>query len=165
MVNRGKLREATSSASQCVGGKAAFTSQCVGGKAAFTSQCVGGKAAFTSQCVGGKAAFTSQCVGGKAAFTSQCVGGKAAFTLTSKLATLVFSIEELAQSRGQGLRKAKKGDVRPVLNSTKIEVLKEYVNAWCVKNGKGELDEKYFNDAITEKISYCRKQMKKLQTE
>lgn len=55
---------------------------------------------------------------------SQCVGGKAAFTLTSKLATLVFSIEELAQSRGQGLRKAKKGDVRPVLNSTKIEVLK-----------------------------------------
>lgn len=26
-------------------------------------------------------------------------------------------------------------------------------------------DEKYFNDAITEKISYCRKQMKKLQTE
>nr|XP_034329354.1 uncharacterized protein LOC117690139 isoform X1 [Crassostrea gigas] len=121
MVNRGKLRKATSSASQCVGGKAAFT--------------------------------------------SQCVGGKAAFTLTSKLAILVFSIEELAQSRGQGLRKAKKGDVRPVLNSTKIEVLKEYVNAWCVKNGKGELDEKYFNDAITEKISYCRKQMKKLQTE
>lgn len=55
---------------------------------------------------------------------SQCVGGKAAFTLTSKLAILVFSIEELAQSRGQGLRKAKKGDVRPVLNSTKIEVLK-----------------------------------------
>lgn len=55
---------------------------------------------------------------------SQCVGGKAAFTLTSKLATLVFSIEELAQSRGQGLRKAEKGDVRPVLNSTKIEVLK-----------------------------------------
>lgn len=55
---------------------------------------------------------------------SQCEGDKAAFTLTSKLATLVFSIEELAQSRGQGLREAKKGDIRPVLNCTKIEVLK-----------------------------------------
>lgn len=53
---------------------------------------------------------------------SQCEGSKVAFTLTSKLATLVFSIEELAQSRGQRLREAKKGDLRPVFNSTKMEV-------------------------------------------
>lgn len=37
----------------------------------------------------------------------------------------------------------------------------EYVNTWCVKNGKGKLNEKYFNDAITKKISYSRKQIKK----
>lgn len=55
---------------------------------------------------------------------SQWKGDKAAFTLTSKLVTLVFSIEELAQSRGQGLREAKKGDIRPVLNCSKVEVLK-----------------------------------------
>lgn len=45
--------------------------------------------------------------------------------LTSKLATLVFSIEELAQSRGQGFGEAKKGDIRTVVkHSTKIECLK-----------------------------------------
>lgn len=55
---------------------------------------------------------------------SQCEGNKAAFTLTSKLATIVFSIEELAQSGGQGLREAKKGDIRPVLNCSKVKVLK-----------------------------------------
>ena len=55
---------------------------------------------------------------------NQYEGGKAAFTLTSKLAALVFSTEELAQSRGQGIREAKKGDIRPVLNPGKVEVMK-----------------------------------------
>uniref|UniRef100_A0A8W8IFW0 Uncharacterized protein n=1 Tax=Magallana gigas TaxID=29159 RepID=A0A8W8IFW0_MAGGI len=76
------------------------------------------------------------------------------------------SLKNWPKAGDKGYEKLKRGTyVRPVLNSTKIEVLKEYVNAWCVKNGKGEWDEKYFDDAITEKISYCRKQMKKLQTE
>lgn len=45
--------------------------------------------------------------------------------LTRKLATLVFSIEELAQSRGQGFGEVKKGDIRTVVkNSTKIECSK-----------------------------------------
>lgn len=46
--------------------------------------------------------------------------------LTSKLATFVFSIEELAQRQGgQGFGEAKKGDIRTVVkHSTKIECLK-----------------------------------------
>ncbi|XP_061165556.1 uncharacterized protein LOC133174446 [Saccostrea echinata] len=90
-------------------------------------------------------------------------GGKAAYTLTSKLAVLIFSTEELAQSRGQGIRDAKKGDIRPVLDHDKLDVLKEYVNTWCQKNGKGKMEDKFFNDAVTERISYSRKLMKKIQ--
>lgn len=48
---------------------------------------------------------------------------KMAFTLTAKLLPAVFSCEELALSRGQGL-KSKDGDKRPVLDVTKMTVLK-----------------------------------------
>lgn len=42
-----------------------------------------------------------------------------------QVSLLVFSIEELAQSRGQGFGEAKKGDIRTVVkNSTKLECSK-----------------------------------------
>ncbi|XP_056022461.1 uncharacterized protein LOC125667935 [Ostrea edulis] len=83
---------------------------------------------------------------------------KMAFTLTAKLLPAVFSCEELALSRGQGL-KSKDGDKRPVLDVTKMTVLKEYVAVWCEKNG-GKHGEKEVNDAVTEQISYARKKLK-----
>jgi hypothetical protein len=55
---------------------------------------------------------------------SQNEGGKASYTLTSKLAVLIFNTEELAQSRGQGIRDPKKGDIRPTLDHDKLDVLK-----------------------------------------
>ncbi|XP_062566986.1 uncharacterized protein LOC134229283 isoform X2 [Saccostrea cucullata] len=83
---------------------------------------------------------------------------KMAFTLTAKLLPSIFSCEELALSRGQGL-KSKEGDIRPTLDSTKMTVLKEYVAVWCEKNG-GKYGEKEINDAVTEQVSYARKKRK-----
>jgi hypothetical protein len=46
------------------------------------------------------------------------------YSLCLKLIPLLFSDEGLALSRGQGLVKAKPGDIRPQLNKEKIEVMK-----------------------------------------
>ena len=48
---------------------------------------------------------------------------KPAYTLMMKLMPGLFSTEEMAQSRGQGLV-GKKGDMRPVLSKEKISTLK-----------------------------------------
>ena len=48
---------------------------------------------------------------------------KPAYTLTMKLMPGLFSTEEMAQPRGQGLV-GKKGDMRPVLSKEKISTLK-----------------------------------------
>ena len=48
---------------------------------------------------------------------------KPAYTLTMKLMPGLFSTEEMAQSRGQGLV-GKKGDMRPVLSKKKSQLLK-----------------------------------------
>ena len=45
------------------------------------------------------------------------------FTLACKLLPVVFSLEELAQSRGQGI-KTKDGDLRQVLDQVKMNVVK-----------------------------------------
>ncbi|KAL3884896.1 hypothetical protein ACJMK2_024995 [Sinanodonta woodiana] len=83
----------------------------------------------------------------------------AACTLASKLLPRLFSWQELAMSRGQGISTKKAGDIRPPLHHARIEVLKDYVIAWCTKNGK-DVKEQDINDAIIEQVSYARKKMK-----
>lgn len=48
---------------------------------------------------------------------------RAGYKLASKLVCLLFSDQELAVSCGQGMR-IKKGDVRPSLDSDRLEVLR-----------------------------------------
>eukprot|EP00105_Crassostrea_gigas_P004369 XP_011417565.1 PREDICTED: uncharacterized protein LOC105321076 isoform X2 [Crassostrea gigas] len=85
---------------------------------------------------------------------------KMGFTMTAKLLPAIFTWEELASSRGQGL-KSKEGDTRPVLDVSKMTILKEYVAVWCQQNGgQGSYAEKDVNDAVTEQVSYARKKMK-----
>lgn len=48
---------------------------------------------------------------------------KMAFVLAAKLLPAIFSWEELSSSRGQGL-KSKEGDNRPVLDISKMAILK-----------------------------------------
>uniref|UniRef100_K1QI87 Uncharacterized protein n=1 Tax=Magallana gigas TaxID=29159 RepID=K1QI87_MAGGI len=72
---------------------------------------------------------------------------KMGFTMTAKLLPAIFTWEELASSRGQGL-KSKEGDTRPVLDVSKMTILKEYVAVWCQQNGgQGSYA---VNDAVTE---------------
>ena len=49
---------------------------------------------------------------------------KAAYILMYKLLDRVFSIEELASSRGQGIGRTSTDDVRPVLDKNKMDALK-----------------------------------------
>ncbi|XP_061175780.1 uncharacterized protein LOC133184722 [Saccostrea echinata] len=79
----------------------------------------------------------------KAKSAARKAHSKMAFTLTAKLLPAIFSCEEVALSRGQGI-KSKDGDTRPTLDSTKMTVLKEYVAIWCEKNG-GKYGEKETN--------------------
>ncbi|KAK3092787.1 hypothetical protein FSP39_007213, partial [Pinctada imbricata] len=88
---------------------------------------------------------------------------RSGFVLTCKLIPCIFKLEELAQSRGQGLRKKKEADLRPVLDPTKLGDLKEYVNLWCHKNNKDSVKDLDFNDAISEKVSYARRKLKTFQ--
>lgn len=46
------------------------------------------------------------------------------YALCLKVILLLFTDEELALSRGQGLIKAKHGDMRPCLNKEKVQVMK-----------------------------------------
>lgn len=85
---------------------------------------------------------------------------KPAYTLTMKLMPGLFTTEEMALSRGQGLL-AKKGDLRPALDKDKVSVLKDYVRCWCKANGFSDPSDSLINEAITEKISYARKQLKR----
>ncbi|XP_048758060.2 uncharacterized protein LOC125668246 [Ostrea edulis] len=85
------------------------------------------------------------------------------YTLCLKMLPLLFTEEEMARSRGQGLIKPKPGDLRPSLDKNKILAVKDYVKSWCRKNNFSTPSEARLNDAITEKIAYCRKLMKKHQ--
>ena len=46
--------------------------------------------------------------------------------IVRKLIILLFSTEELAQSRGQGIGRCTKGDLRPPLSPAKIQALKGF---------------------------------------
>ncbi|XP_061191564.1 uncharacterized protein LOC133199711 [Saccostrea echinata] len=85
---------------------------------------------------------------------------KPGFTLCYKLLPEIFSLEVLANSRGQGLSKTKEGDFRKPLDKELVSSLKNYVTVWCRKNGMAQPTESLLNDAITERISYARKQLK-----
>ncbi|XP_069139400.1 integrator complex subunit 3 homolog [Argopecten irradians] len=102
------------------------------------------------------------------------------YTLCYKLISSVFTMEELAHSRGQGLGKAKPGDIRPALDKTKCSALKgcnlaltlykfslqllsvsDYTVVWCKRNTHPVPMDSQLNDAFTERISYARKQLSK----
>ncbi|XP_071163851.1 uncharacterized protein [Mytilus edulis] len=85
---------------------------------------------------------------------------KSSFKLASSLLPLLFSVDELANSCGQGLKK-KANDVRTPLDPVRIGVLKDYVTAWCAKHNRC-MQDCQINDAVTEQVSYARKKIKKL---
>lgn len=60
-----------------------------------------------------------------------CDPEKSAFKLVSSLLRLLFTVDELANSCGQGLKK-KANDTRPPLNPVKIQVLKGNVLDFCM---------------------------------
>ena len=49
---------------------------------------------------------------------------KAAFKLTNCLLTLMYTVNTLGNSCGQGIRKKKEGDTRPPLEAHHLEVLR-----------------------------------------
>ncbi|XP_056017761.1 uncharacterized protein LOC130053962 [Ostrea edulis] len=89
---------------------------------------------------------------------------KPGYTLCYKLLAEVFSLQTLASSRGQGIGKVKEGDIRPTLDKEKISTIKNYVTVWCRKNECVIPTETVLNDAITERISYARKQLRPKKT-
>ncbi|XP_052097356.1 uncharacterized protein LOC127732362 [Mytilus californianus] len=91
-----------------------------------------------------------------AAKKSQKVG----YTLCYKLLSSMFSVPEMANSRGQGIGTKKEGDFRQPLKRETVNTLKDYVIVWCKKNSYTTPTEQLLNDTITEMISYARKQIK-----
>ncbi|XP_045181309.2 uncharacterized protein LOC123540387 [Mercenaria mercenaria] len=86
----------------------------------------------------------------------------AGYILMYKMLDLVFSLEELAESRGLGIGKPRPGEEhKPVLDAGKIAVLKEYVHFWTKKNLATTFSEKRLNKAITERSHYARNQVKR----
>ncbi|VDI18927.1 Hypothetical predicted protein [Mytilus galloprovincialis] len=78
-----------------------------------------------------------------------------------KLMPLLFTTEEMANSRGQGIKPAKQGDTRPPLDINKIQTIKAYSEAYCKKHHLKPATESGMNDAVTEAIAYSRKKIKK----
>ncbi|KXJ08199.1 hypothetical protein AC249_AIPGENE23503 [Exaiptasia diaphana] len=77
--------------------------------------------------------------------------------LLGRLVSLVFSTEELANSFGQGLHKTSAtADNKEPLDSTKLSACKEYMTAFCLKNGKQIPSPKRQNMAITAQVTYAR---------
>lgn len=58
---------------------------------------------------------------------------RSGYILTCKLLPEIFELEELARSRGQGLRKKKEADLRPVLDAQKLGDLKGTVPKYSFK--------------------------------
>ncbi|KAK2555739.1 hypothetical protein P5673_022306 [Acropora cervicornis] len=80
--------------------------------------------------------------------------------LLQKLITLVFTVEELANSCGQGISsnvssKTKvNGDLsRKLLDHAKTKVFKDYLLSFCVPNGKDCPQPKQINEIFTQHIS------------
>ncbi|KAK3086833.1 hypothetical protein FSP39_024230 [Pinctada imbricata] len=82
------------------------------------------------------------------------------YALCRKILPLLFTIEEMARSRGQGIMKAKEGDFRPALDTEKIQTLKDYIPSWCKTNGFSIPSEAKINEGITERIAYSRRLLK-----
>lgn len=74
---------------------------------------------------------------------------KMAFTMTAKLLPAIFSWEELASSRGQGL-KSKEGDTRPVLDVSKMTILKGIDKGSIILVNFNTLNYIVFNNDLTE---------------
>lgn len=87
---------------------------------------------------------------------------KPAYTLMGKLMPCVFSKEEMANSRGQGLGPAKKGDLRPVLDPAKIQLCKDYVAAWLKETNLVGHGDSELNHAVTQQIDAARKHLRQI---
>ncbi|KAK3096753.1 hypothetical protein FSP39_006108 [Pinctada imbricata] len=73
----------------------------------------------------------------------------------------IFSISEMAHSRGQGIKPAKENDFRPILDKLKIQAIKAFAESFCKRNKLPETTDSQLNDAITEAVAYARKKIKK----
>jgi hypothetical protein len=81
--------------------------------------------------------------------------------LINNTLALVFSENELAESTGMGLKRHKGNEKKPILNSIKLEAVKEYVNFQCKRNEWDVVPPTIFNITVTNKIGNIRKKMKK----
>ncbi|KAH3879780.1 hypothetical protein DPMN_003686 [Dreissena polymorpha] len=75
----------------------------------------------------------------------------------------VFTLHELANSRGTGVGKPRPGDEhKPVLDQGKLDILRDFVIGWGRKNAGGvTFPLADLNNAVMERNSYARKQLKK----
>ncbi|XP_053405180.1 uncharacterized protein LOC123560690 isoform X2 [Mercenaria mercenaria] len=88
--------------------------------------------------------------------------GKEGYIAMYLLCGEVFTITELASSKGLGIGKASKADdPRPSLDQQKIKDLKDFVVAWCKANKLAVPTDSDLNSACTERIGYARKQERK----
>lgn len=81
-----------------------------------------------------------------------------------------FPLDVLAHSKGQGIGRVKQGDARPPLDKDKTKTLKRKLNKEDLTRnllsrtfGFDKPTEQQLNDAITERISYARKQLRSKQ--
>ena len=81
--------------------------------------------------------------------------------LINSTLSLVFTDEELGESSGMGLKRHKGNAGKPVLDSLKIEAIKEYVNYHCKYNNWECVSSVAFNNTVSNKIGNVRKKMKK----
>jgi len=79
-----------------------------------------------------------------------------------RLIPLVFSWEELAASRGQGLNCKSTDDVlaRDPLDPTKVLVSKAYMRKYCLESGHPEPSEKCINETFSHQVNYARRKFK-----
>lgn len=83
------------------------------------------------------------------------------YAMVLKLMPLIFATEEMANSRGQGLKPAKDGDLKPVLDAEKMKAIKTYAEGFCKKKGLTPSTDAEMNIAVTEAVAYARKKLKK----
>ncbi|ESN93794.1 hypothetical protein HELRODRAFT_193970 [Helobdella robusta] len=80
-----------------------------------------------------------------------------------RLIPLVFTWEELATSRGQGLNCKSTDDIlsKDPLDPTKVLVCKAYMRKFCLENGQPEPLEKSINETFSHQVNYARRKFKR----
>lgn len=80
-----------------------------------------------------------------------------------RLIPLVFTWEELAASRGQGLNCKSTDDIltKDPLDPTKVLVCKAYMRKFCLESGQPEPPEKSINETFSHQVNYARRKFKR----